>query len=236
MMAGLLKKFVLRSALLFAAILLVPQGLLAEENITISGRISSIGGEPVAGAEVYLYSSANTRKPADYISQKSSPAGSYRMIVPKADYRAIARIKKGERYGPLMPGDRHSGEPVKVVPDDGKELTLDFTVADMQELAQRQEKDRGELGEIYGTVSATGSSIASIYVYARTGRISATMPEYYSGWVAADGKFSLKLPPGRYFLGTATEFPLPENPAVLKEIMVSAGKLPVAIDLQFPLQ
>jgi len=232
-----LKRFILRSAaLLLPATLLLPPILQAEENLTVSGKISSISGEPVAGAEVYLYSSGNTRKPADFISPKTSPAGIYRMVVPKAPYRAVARLKKGERYGPLMPGDRHSGEPVSIVPDEEKELTLDFTVADMQELAQRREKGRDELAEIAGTVTASGKSIASIYIYARSGRLAATLPEYFSAWTGADGRYSLKLPPGHYFLGMATEFPPPENAAELKEVTISAGKLPVAIDLHFPLQ
>jgi hypothetical protein len=224
------------AALLLTAAFQQPHQSRAEETITISGTISSISGKPVSGAEVYLYSSANTRKPADFISPKTSPAGTYRMVVPKAPYRAIARLKKGERYGPLMPGDRHSGEPVRIAPDDEKELTLDFTVADMQELAQRREKGREELAEISGIVTEAGKSIASIYVYARTGRLAATQPEYFSGWTGSDGRYRLKLPPGHYFLGLATEFPPPENGAGLREVMIEAGKLPVAIDLQLPLQ
>jgi len=232
-----LKRFMLMSAILpLSASLLLPPVLKAEETITISGKITSISGDPVAGAEVYLYSSGNTRKPADFISPKTSPAGIYRMIVPKAPYQAVARLKKGERYGPLMPGDRHSGEPVKIMADEEKELTLDFTVADMQELAQQREKGREDLAEIAGTVTASGKGIASIYVYARTGRFAATLPEYFSGWTGTDGRYSLKLPPGHYFLGMATEFPPPETAAELQEVTISAGKLPVAIDLHFPLQ
>ncbi len=237
MTSGQFRSFVLpATVLLLSTALLMPPELRAEENVTISGKISSINGEPVVGAEVYLYASGNTRKPADFISPKTTPTGVYRVIVPKAVYRAVARLKKGERYGPLMPGDRHSGEPVKIVPDEENELTLDFTVADMQELAQRREKGRTDLAEISGIVSSDGKRIASVYVYARTGRLTATLPEYFSGWTAADGRYNLKLPPGLYFLGMAAEFPPPETAAALKEVMISAGKLPVAIDLQLPLQ
>lgn len=237
MMTGQLKRLILLSTIfVLAATVLIPSAPLAEENIAIRGKISSINGEPVVDAEVYLYSSANTRKPADYISQKTSLTGGYRVVVPKAIYRAVARLKKGDRYGPLMPGDRHSGEPVKIVPDEDKELTLDFTVADMQELAQLRKKDREELVDISGVVTTTGNDIASIYVYARTARIAVTLPEYYSGWITAEGKFSLKLPPGQYFLGTATDFPMPGHSAPLKEIKITADKFPVAIALQFPQQ
>jgi hypothetical protein len=230
------KLFLASALLLLVALSLTPSGLRAENNLTISGKISSINGEPVAGAEVYLYSSGNTRKPADFISPRTTVTGHYRMTVPKAAYRAVARLKKGERYGPLMPGDRHSGEPVRIVPDEEQELTLDFTIADMQEMAQRREKDRELLAEISGTVTTDGKSIASVYVYARTKRTASTLPEYFSGWTAADGRYSLKLPQGQYFLGLATEFPPSETAAILKEVLISADKLPVAIDLQLPLQ
>lgn len=237
MTSGQRQRLVLAATgVLLAAVLWLPDRARAEDNIVISGRIASLGGEPVAGAEVYLYSSANTRKPADFISPKSSAAGTYRMVVPRAKYRAVARLKKGERYGPLMPGDRHSGEPVSITPDDEQAVTLDFTVADMQELAQRGTKGREDLAEIAGTISATGNSLPAVYVYARTGRLTATLPEYFSGWADANGRYRLKLPPGRYFLGLATEFPPAESAAELKEVTIAAGKLPVAIDLQLPLQ
>ena len=226
----------LTAALLLLVALLLPLASLAAENFTISGKISSINCDPVSGAEVYLYASENTRKPADFISAKTTASGLYRMVVPKAPYRALARLKKGERYGPLMPGDRHSGEPVKIVPDEETELTLDCTVADLQEMAQRREKGREELAEISGTITADGKSIASVYVYARTGRLAVNLPEYISGWTGADGRYRLKLPPGLYFVGTAVEFPPPETSPELKEVVVTAGKLPVAIDLHLPLQ
>lgn len=217
-------------------LLLFTAELRAAETITISGRISTFSGEPAGGAEVFLYSSVNTRKPADFISPKASSDGFYRMIVPKAQYRGIARLKKGERYGPLMPGDRHSGEPVTIESDEEKELNLDFTVADLQEMAQRREKRGGELAEIAGSVTADGKSIASIYVYARTGRLVATLPEFFSEWTGVDGRYRLMLPPGQYFLGTATEFPPPETAAALQEVNIAAGKLPIAINLHIPLK
>lgn len=221
--------------LLLATTFWLTTGARAEETIVISGTIASLNGEPVAGAEVYLYAAANTRKPADFISPKSSPSGAYRMVVPRATYRAIARLKKGERYGPLMPGDRHSGEPVSIAPDDERELTLDFIVADMQELAQRRTKGREELADISGTITTPSGTLPGVYVYARKGRLPAGLPEYFSGWADAAGRYRLRLPPGTYFLGLATEFPPPEKES-LQEITLTTGKFPDAIDLQLPLQ
>lgn len=210
-------------------------GYGAEETFTLQGVVSTLAGEPVQDAEVYLYSSGNTRRPADFISSKSGRDGVYRLVLPKAAYWGVARIKKGERFGPLQPGDKHSGEPVKIEADAEKSVTLDFTVADMQELAQRREKGREELVEISGTVTSNGTGVAGAYVYARSGIISATLPDYFSGWTDSSGKYRLKLPAGSYFLGCDKSFPPAETSSNLHEIALTAGKLPVAIDLQLPL-
>lgn len=223
-------------ALIFCLTLLSAAfGYGAEETFTLKGVVSTLAGEPVQDAEVYLYSSGNTRRPADFISSKSGRDGVYRLVLPRAAYWGVARIKKGERFGPLQPGDKHSGEPVKIEADAEKSVTLDFTVADMQELAQRREKGREELVEISGTVTSNGTGVAGAYVYARSGIISATLPDYFSGWTDSSGKYRLKLPAGSYFLGCDKSFPPAETSSNLHEIALTAGKLPVAIDLQLPL-
>ena len=210
---------------------------LAADTFVLEGRISSISGEPVADAEVYLYVGANTRRPADFISAKTDRNGAYRMVVPRAGYWAVARVKKGERYGPLMPGDRHSGEPVRVTPDDEPTVAQDFTVADLRELAQQRKKSLEELAELAGRVlDREGKGVADAYVYARTNRLTLTMPEYFSAWTDREGRYRLLLPPGHYFLGIAREFPPPPDKQQLREIDVRSGNLPVAIDLQNPVE
>jgi len=212
-------------------------GYGAENTFTLEGVISTLSGEPVQDAEVYIYSSSNTRRPADFISTKSGKNGVYRLILPRATYWGVARIKKGERFGPLQPGDKHSGEPAKIEPDAEKSVALDFTVADMQELAQRREKGREELlMEISGTITANGAAVAGAYVYARIGRISATLPEYFSGWTDSTGKYRLKLPAGSYFLGCSKSFPPAGPSGNLHEVTITSWKLPVAINLQLPLE
>lgn len=223
--------------IIFCALLFLPPGTSgAEGTFILQGIVTTLSGDPLPDAEVYLYSTSNTRRPADFISPKTGKNGLYRMILPKAAYWGVARIKKGERFGPLMPGDKHSGEPVKIDPDTEASLTLNFTVADMQELAQRREKGREELMEISGTVSFNGKGVAGAYVYARTGRITATLPEYFSGWTDATGEYRLKLPPGSYLLGCDRIFPPSENSNNHREIEITTGKLPVAINLQLPVE
>lgn len=222
---------------LAAAVLLSAISAIAADRFTLRGTISSLGGDPVADAEVYLYASKNTRRPADFISPKSGPDGTYRMVLPQGSYWAVARIKTGERFGPLMPGDRHSGEPVRVAPEGDDELIQDFTVADMQELAQKREKSREELIELSGTITdADGKGVAGAYAYARTSLLTATLPEYISAWTDESGRYRLKLPPGHYYLGSATVFPTPAKTAPFKETELHSGKLPVAIDLQLPVE
>lgn len=229
---------ILSTALIFCLILSAPLfGASADDTFTLQGVVSTLSGEPVQGAEIYAYASGNTRRPADFISSKSGRDGVYRLVLPRASYWGVARIKKGERFGPLQPGDKHSGEPVKIDPDMEKTVTLDFTVADMQELAQRREKGReGLLLEISGTITAKGTAVAEAYVYARTGRLTATLPEYFSAWTDPAGKYSLKLPAGTYFLGCDKIFPPVDNRANLQETTVTAGNLPVAINLQLPVE
>jgi hypothetical protein len=224
-------------ALISACVTLLCSAAFAAETFVLQGKISSLDGQGVADAEVYLYASKNTRRPADFISPKSDTRGSYRMVLPQGTYWAVARIKKGERFGPLMPGDRHSGEPVRIAPEGDRELTQDFTVADMQELAQKREKSREELVELSGTLTdSEGKGVAGAYVYARTGLVTATLPEYISAWTDESGRYRLKLPAGHYFLGSATIFPTPGGTAHIREIELPAGKLPVAIDLQIPVE
>jgi hypothetical protein len=208
----------------------------ADNTFTLQGVISGISGEPVKDAELYVYGTPNTRRPADFISPKTGVSGAYRIVLPKAIYWAVARIKKGERYGPLMPGDRHSGEPVRIDPESDPLLTLDFTVADMQELAQKREKGLDELIEISGTITRDGKAVAGAYLFARSGNIAATLPEYFSGWTDESGKYRMKLPPGVYHIGCDTEFPPPFNSTSVQKIEVTAGNLPVAINLQLPLK
>ena len=199
----------------------------ADSTFTLQGIVTTLSGEPAPDAEVYLYSSPNTRRPADFISPKTAVNGAYRMIVPKAPYWGVARIKKGGRFGPLTPGDKHSGEPVRIDPDTEASLSLDFYVADMQELVKRREKGREELMELSGTITTLdGKAVDGAYAYARIGRISATLPEYFSAWTDSSGRYSLKLPAGCYLLGADRTFPPSGTGNNLKEIEVRTGNLP----------
>lgn len=164
---------------LLVTIMLPFAATAATENMTLQGKVTTLSGEPVANAEIYIYSTKNSRRPADFISPKTGTSGAYRLILPKATYWAVARVKKGERFGPLQPGDRHSGEPIKIEPDTEATISQDFSVADMQELAQSRLKGREELIAISGILTSSNKPLAGYYVFAKTDRISVTNPDYF---------------------------------------------------------
>src|SRR6185369_4937558 len=101
-----MKKYAIAVLMFISMAMSLPPTLArgADDTFTLQGVISGISGEPVKDAELYIYGTSNTRRPADFISPKTGSNGAYRLVLPKRAYWGVARIKKGERYGPLMPG------------------------------------------------------------------------------------------------------------------------------------
>jgi hypothetical protein len=204
----------------------------ASQPFFLRGTVRGGAGEPVVDAEVYLYTSTNIRRPADFISPKTDPLGTFRFEVPAGIYWAVARERKGERFGPLALGYRHSGEPVMVIVGEEPEAVLDFTVADLRELAQLKPKSSSELIAVSGRiVDVAGHGLPLAYAFARSDSVQVSMPEYFSMWTDKDGRFTLQLPPGSYDIGVAHEFPPRVKPGQMRNLKVETGKLPVAIDL-----
>lgn len=213
-------------------VMMLPAVSFAAPTAFLSGSILGVAGEPVAEAEVFLYRTANIRRPADFISAKSNLQGKYRLELPVGTYWAVARVRKGEIYGPLDLGYRHSGEPVQVSIGDEPEVLLDFTVADLREQAQKRPKTDTDLIAVSGRIIDVDSKgVPLAYAYARVDPLQSTLPAYMSAWSDSEGRFTLLLPPGNYRLGTARAFPPEERPVRLRDIQVDARKLPVATDL-----
>ena len=217
----------------FLAACLMQYPAHAGENATLSGSVQDMDGKPVQGAEVSVYTGPNVRGTADFISPRTDSNGKYSIVLPQGRYWAVARVRQsGEQFGPLMTGDKHSGDPVEI------ELTqevqqVNFSVADLKEAAALSEKKTSEnTVVIRGRIlDGNGNPIKSAYAFAnRTGEVP-EIPDYLSSWVDEKGQYTLFLPRGKYFLGYATAFPPGPHAVLFKEIMLDrdAGNIDIVM-------
>jgi len=117
-------------------------------------------------------------------------------------------LKKSEEYGPLMPGDKHSGEPreIDVVP--GRELEVDFTVKDLKDAVSVRKGTREGYVKIKGRIlDKNGLPVPMAYATANRSEKMDSLPDYLSLWTDVDGGYTLYLPSGKYYLGSALTFP-----------------------------
>ena len=210
----MMKNFAVALTILFLSAFLVPGGssvAFAQENGTFSGRILDVAQQPVAGAAVFVYTSANIRRAADYISPATAGDGVFQVTLPAGHYWVVARARKGEQqYGPLLTGDRHSGAPMEIDVKAGQAGQEDFVVADLKETSRLAVKLDTSFLQIEGTLrSKDGKPLANGYAFARRDKAGKGIPEYVSAWSDENGKYTLFLPPGTYWLGLAYQFPPP---------------------------
>ena len=118
------------------------------------------------GAKLFLYDSSNVRRPADFITSLSDRTGRVQIALPPGNYWIVARFKSDGKYGPLMPGDKHSGEPLEVdMKSGGSEV--DFVVADIRELGQKKRAGATDALRLKGrVVDANGVPVAKVFVFA----------------------------------------------------------------------
>jgi len=179
-------------------------------NVELHGRIVDIMAQPVAGAEVYLYDSKQVKRPADFISPKTKTDGSYKLTVPAGVYWAVAILRRtGPSFGPLQIGDKHSGEPLVLDLKNKKIEEVDFTIMDLRDAVRHSRKRSEELFEIQGRIlDAHEKPLAMAYVIADSRSTpSNEFPLYISAWTGSDGKYTLYLPAGAFYLGTSTIMP-----------------------------
>ena len=182
---------------------------MGQETGVLAGRVVDVLGKPVAGASIFVYTSSNIRRPADYISAATDAAGAFRIILPPGQYWAVARVRKGaELYGPLLPGDRHSGPPLETEVRSGETVEEEFIVADLRETSQLEVKLDTSFLQIGGVLLAKeGTPLANGYAFARREATGRGIPEYVSAWTDDSGRYTLFLPAGTYWLGLARTFP-----------------------------
>ena len=180
------------------------------QDLELRGRVIDIMTQPVAGAEVYLYDSKQVKRPADFISQKTKADGSYKLTVPAGAYWAVAILRQtASSFGPLQVGDKHSGEPIILDLTNNKMKEMDFTVMDLRDAVRHSRKRSEELFEIRGRIlDAHEKPVAMAYVLADSRSTPAPeIPQYLSAWTGIDGKYTLYLPAGEFYMGTSTIMP-----------------------------
>ncbi len=196
----------------------------------LHGTVTDLSGHPVEGAEVFVYDSTNTRRPAEYISPKTERDGRYSIELPEGKYWAVARVRQGEKFGPLQLGMRHSGEPTIIEPYGDSQLEQDFSVADLRELAQSRQREKNAFTKVSGRVlDVAGKPVPNAYVFAQREKVATVLPDFVSAWTDRTGRYLLYLPAGQFYLGAATVFPPPPAQVPARELTVSPAKIGVAI-------
>lgn len=205
----------------FVIILLAGTAIALETGV-LKGKVMDVEGKAVEGVEVFVYSTLDTRRPADFISARTDMSGMFSLVMPPGKYRAVARLRHGEKYGPLMIGDKHSGEPVEIEVEAGEEYEQDFTVADIRDAARLMRKTREDHVHLKGRIiDGQGAPLKNVYAVAFRQKEIAEFPDYLSAWTDEDGHYSLYLPAGTYFIGYASEFPPGKKVYLYREINIT---------------
>ncbi|MDA8169035.1 MAG: carboxypeptidase-like regulatory domain-containing protein [Nitrospiraceae bacterium] len=203
-------KYPVSVILLFFALMCVHPvpATLAEETSVLKGKVTDVSGKAAEGAMVFLYNTSDVRRAADFISPGTGGNGEYQMTVPPGHYWAVARLKKSGGYGPLMPGDKHSGDPAEIDLDPGSETSTDFVVADLKEAMMMKREKKERLIKISGRIiDEKGSPVSGAYAIASRKEKFSGVPDYLSTWVDKEGRYTLYLPKGNYYIGCAGAFP-----------------------------
>lgn len=231
-MSSVLKAMTVTSIMIVMMTVLLPATAMSGASFILNGQVTDIGGKPVAGAEIFAYDSSVIRRPADFISARTAADGRYSLTLPLQKFWVVARVRSGEKFGPLLPGDRHSGEPLVVEPDDAKVVQQDFTVVDIREAVRQKQKVRADFRLMTGRIlDQDGRPVSGVYAFAGTAQKVKCIPEYISAWTGANGEYALYLPPGHYFLGVGKEFPLSTGTGSELELTLEQNKQPLARDI-----
>ncbi|HWR57264.1 MAG TPA: hypothetical protein VN328_00125 [Thermodesulfovibrionales bacterium] len=205
-------------------------GIGAAEKSDLKGKITDIEGKAVEGVKVFLYDSRDVRRPADFISAGTGSDGLFHVVAPSGKYWVVARMKKAEGYGPLMPGDKHSGEPLEIELGPGAKVSMDFVVADLKEAAGKRVKEKGGSVKITGRiVDEKGSPVIRAYAIANRNERTSEIPDYISAWADNEGRYTMYVPRGRYYVGAALTFPPGQDHLMSGEMVVDSDRSDVVI-------
>jgi hypothetical protein len=130
-------------------------------------------------------------------------------MLPPGKYWAVARLKQDNGYGPLMPGDKHSGEPqeLEILPTANSETEL--VVRDIREAGQKKRTGDSDTRVVTGRVTTTaGTPVPMAWVYGHRSKKIGGIPDYVSAWTDAEGRYQLHVAAsGEVFIGVTRSFP-----------------------------
>ncbi len=200
--------------------------VLAGQVFILNGVVSEVDGQPVKGADVLAYHSKNVKKPADFSSNRTGSDGTYKLALPAGHYWLVAIYRHdGRKFGPLGLEDKHSGSAMEIDVGADEDLELDFTVMGLRDAAKNQQKRNISLVRVSGKiVDEDGDPIAMAYVMADNVKQFKEMPKYISAWTTKDGKYSLYMPKGSFYLGAAYGFPPNADYILSHELILTSDK------------
>ncbi len=201
-------------------LLWAPIQIPAAENFVFRGQIVDTANKPVGGAEVYVFNSADVKRPADFISNRTGADGYFRVELPPGHYWTMAIMRvSGASFGPLGKDDKHSGETIEIDSAGKKELSKDFTIMDLREAARANQKRSETVIKISGRIlNPDGLPVEMAYVLADPQRKFGEIPQYLSIWTGAEGRYVLFLPKGKFFIGASKDFPPNSDYFFTKEV------------------
>ena len=220
--------------MLLLCLIVLAGELFAADSANLRAKVLDVDGKPVAGVKIFIYQGVNVRKPADFISASTDSSGVVVVALPPGMYRAVARVKQGALFGPLMPGDRHSGESTEIEGESGVETGADFVIADIREIGQKKRTDTGDVVRLHGRiVDAAGKPVANAFAFAQRTKEIPALPDFISAWADEDGSYELYLPDSNsFFVGASTQFPLRAGVTAASEIGTHAGTSDIPMDLR----
>ncbi len=181
----------------------------AGTGAVVKSRVVDVDGNPVKGAFIFFYDSPDTKRAVDLVSPPTDGKGVCEKEVPPGTYWVLARLKLEGDFdmGPLMIGDKVSADPEEVdVPRTGS-VDLDFTIMDLLDTIRLSTKKRNDLNRITGRIiDSSGDPSNKAFAFASRHNKEVLIPRYFSPWTDGEGNFTIYLPNGNYYLGTATTF------------------------------
>jgi len=194
---------------LIAVTVLGSNPVLGEDKPLIRSTVLDIDGKPVPGAYIFFYDSPDTKRAVDLVSPVTDEKGFCEKPVPPGTYWVLARLKREGDFdmGPLMIEDKVSADPLEITVAVGDKLDLTFTVMDLLDTIRNSTKQRNDLNRVSGRiVNKDGDPVKKVFVFANRHNKPVLMPRYFSAWTGEDGRYSIYMPEGNYYLGISSQF------------------------------